>query len=83
MAKRVKQISVDILVDEHADGCVLAEIVSRDLEEAGNVVLGSSFIADLTETYEKDYLELLEGKSYEKLRGFCEQVCWRIRNNWI
>ena len=23
----------------------------------------------------KDYLELLEGKSYEKLRGFGEQVC--------
>lgn len=75
MAKRVKQISVDILVDEHADGCVLAEIVARDLEEAGNVVLGSCFIDDLTETYEKDYLELLEGKSYEKLRGFGEQVC--------
>ena len=60
MAKRVKQISVDILVDKHADGCVLAETVARDLEEAGNVVLGSCFIADLTETYEKDYLELLE-----------------------
>lgn len=75
MAKRVKQISVDILVDEHADGCVLAETVARDLEEFGNVVLGSSFIDDLTETYEKDYLELFEGKSYEKLRGFGEQVC--------
>lgn len=75
MAKRVKQISVDILVDEHADGCVLAEIIARDLEEAGNVFLGSCFIDDLTETYEKDYLELLEGKSYEKLRGFGEQVC--------
>lgn len=75
MAKRVKQISVDILVDEHADGCVLAETVARDLEESGNVVLGASFIDDLTETYEKDYLELLESKKYEKLRDFGEQVC--------
>lgn len=75
MAKRVKQISVDILVDEHADGCVLAEIVARDLEEAGNVVLGSCFIDDLTETYEKDYFELLEGKNYGKLRDFGDQVC--------
>ena len=50
-------------------------ILARDLEEAGNVVLGASFIDDLTETYEKDYIELLESKKYEKLRDFGEQVC--------
>ena len=57
--KKVKQISVDILVDEHTDGCVLAEQIARDLESEGNIVLGSSFQDDLTELYKRDYPELL------------------------
>lgn len=60
--KRVKQISVDILVDEDKDGCVLAEQIAKDLETAGNIVLGASFQDDLTELYKRDYPELLEGK---------------------
>ena len=53
--KKVKQISVDILVDEDKDGCVLAEQIARDLENEGNIVLGSSFQDDLTELYKRDY----------------------------
>ena len=60
--KRVKQISVDILVDEDKDGCVLAEQIAKDLETARNIVLGASFQDDLTELYKRDYPELLEGK---------------------
>lgn len=60
--KRVKQISVDILVDEDKGGCVLAEQIAKDLETAGNIVLGASFQDDLTELYKRDYPELLEGK---------------------
>ena len=58
--KRVKQISVDILVDEEKDGCVLAEQIARDLEAKGNIVLGASFQDDLTELYRNDYPELLK-----------------------
>lgn len=53
--KRVKQISIDILVDDDKDGCVLAEQIAKDLEAEGNVVLGSSFQDDLTELYKRDY----------------------------
>ncbi len=58
--KRVKQIYIDILVDEDKDGCVLAEEIARDLENEGNVILGSSFQEDLTEVYKRDYPDLLE-----------------------
>ena len=57
--KRVKQISVDILVDEEKDGFVLAEHIAKDLEVEGNIVLGASFQDDLTELYKIDYPELL------------------------
>ena len=57
--KKVKQISVDILVDENTDGCVLAEQIAKDLESEGNIVLGSIFMDDLTELYKRDYPELL------------------------
>ena len=60
--KKVKQISVDILVDEDKDGCVLAEQIAKNLEAEGNIVLGASFQDDLTELYKRDYPELLEGK---------------------
>lgn len=63
--KRVKQISIDILVDDDKDGCVLAEQIAIDLENEGNIVLGSSFQDDLTELYKRDYPndypELFEG----------------------
>ena len=57
--KRVKQISVDIMVDGNIDGCELAERIAKDLEAEGNIVLGSSFQDDLTELYKRDYPELL------------------------
>ena len=57
--KRVKQISVDIMVDENIDGCELAEQIEKDLEAEGNIILGSSFQDDLTELYKRDYPELL------------------------
>lgn len=57
--KRVKQISIDILVDENTDGCELAEQIAKDLEAEGNIVLGSVFQDDLTELYKRDYPELL------------------------
>ena len=53
--KRVKQICIDILVDEEKDGCELAEQIAKDLEAEGNIVLGSSFQDDLTELYKRDY----------------------------
>lgn len=63
--KKVKQISVDIMVDGNIDGCELAEQIARDLENEGNIVLGSSFQDDLTELYKRDYpndyIELFEG----------------------
>ena len=69
--KKVKQISIDILVDENTDGCVLAEQIARDLENEGNIVLGSSFQADVTEYY-KNEKELLE-ESKEEFEG--EEIC--------
>ena len=60
--KRVKQISVDIMVDGKVDGCELAEQIAKDLEAEGNIVLGASFQDDLTELYIRDYPKLLEGK---------------------
>lgn len=58
--KKVKQISIDILVDEFSDGCALAEIVARDLESQGNTVLGSAFQADITQEYKLDHFQLLK-----------------------
>ena len=59
--KRVKQISVDIMVDGNVDGCELAEKIAKDLENEGHIVLGSAFQEDMTELYKRDYPELLKG----------------------
>ena len=75
--KRVKQISIDILVDDDKDGCVLAEQIAKDLENEGHVVLGSAFQEDLTEEYKKGYPELLEDKSEnwgEEICPYCDHV---------
>ena len=58
--KRVKQISVDIMVDGNIDGCELATQIARDLVNKGNIILGASFQGDLTEEYKRAYPELLE-----------------------
>lgn len=54
--KRIKQISLDIAVDETVDGVELAEEIANCLEENGYYIAGSAFTEDLTKEY-KDYLE--------------------------
>jgi hypothetical protein len=58
MAKRVKQISLDILIDESIDGEDLAQAIRTELEEygLGLMVLGAGFQYDLTD----DYTDILE-----------------------
>ena len=56
--KRVKQISVDIMVDGNIDGCELAEQIAKDLANEGHIVLGSAFQEDMTEEYKLYYPEL-------------------------
>ena len=58
--KRVKQISLDILVDDDVDGMNLADEVADILEERQFVVLGSGFQDDLTEIYEEQYSGLIK-----------------------
>lgn len=58
--KRVKQISLDILVNENTDGCELADKIADALEANGYVVLGSAFGDDLTDEYKEHYSNLLE-----------------------
>lgn len=53
--KRIKQISLDILVDENTDGCKLAEEVADFLEENGHEVLGTDFGGDMTDVYKNEY----------------------------
>ena len=58
--KRVKQISLDILVGHEADGEDLALDIQVELERRGFTILGAAFQDDLTEIYEEQYLELLK-----------------------
>ena len=53
--KRVKQISIDILVDDTVDGVDLADEVASVLEERQFTVVACGFNEDLTEDY-MDYL---------------------------
>ena len=59
--KRVKQISLDILVGSETDGEELAEIVSNELERRGFRVVGAGFQDDMTDVYKEHYPKLLEG----------------------
>lgn len=56
--KKVKQISVDIMVDGNIDGCELAEQIAKYLENEGHMILGSAFQEDMTEEYKLYYPEL-------------------------
>ena len=58
--KRVKQISLDILVGPEADGEKLAQEVADELERHGFTVLGAGFQYDLTDDYKECSPELLE-----------------------
>ena len=49
--KRVKQISIDILVDDTYDGVYLADDVAMALEDDGFAIVAYGFNEDLTEDY--------------------------------
>jgi hypothetical protein len=53
--KRVKQISLDVLVDENTDGDQLAEEIKNFLEVNGYNILGAALAEDLTDRYAKEY----------------------------
>lgn len=58
-SKHVKQISLDVLVNEDVNGEDLAEIISNTVEEHGYIVIGAGFQEDMTAVYKRDYPELL------------------------
>lgn len=60
--KRVKQISLDILVGPNTDGEELAETVANELERRGFRVVGAGFQDDMTDVYEENYPQLLKGE---------------------
>ena len=60
--KRVKQISLDVLVDAAIDGNDLSEEIAEALESLGFIVLGSDFQDDLTDAYKEYFPEILEDK---------------------
>lgn len=53
--KRVKQINLDIVVDESADGYNFAEEVADFLSQNGFDVLGADFQEDMTDVYKNEY----------------------------
>lgn len=57
--KRVKQISLDIIVGD-VDGEILAQEVADELEMRGFTVLGAGFQCDLTDEYKEHYPKMLE-----------------------
>lgn len=58
--KRVKQISLDILVGPETDGEELAETVANELERRGFRIVGAGFQDDMTDVYEESYPQLLK-----------------------
>lgn len=61
--KRIKQISVDIAVDDTVNGDKLADEIAYILMKT-YAVMGTSFVEDLTELYGKVYPNLI----YEKTK---------------
>ena len=57
--KRVKQISLDVLVGPEVDGESLALDIQVELERRGFRILGAAFQEDMTEIYEESYPDLL------------------------
>ena len=58
--KRVRQISLDVLVGPDVDGEELAEQVANELERRGYRVIGAGFQDDLTDVYAEHFPKLLE-----------------------
>ena len=57
--KKVKQISLDILVGPECDSEELAQTVQEELERRGFTILGAGFQFDMTDIYKSLYPELL------------------------
>lgn len=53
--KKVKQISLDVLIDKDIDGYELAEEIAKFLELNDYVILGADCQEDLTEIYKEQY----------------------------
>ena len=58
--KRVKQVSLDIVVGPDADGEELAQEIRAELERRGFTVLGAGFQCDLTDEYKEHFPKMLE-----------------------
>lgn len=58
--KRVKQISLDILVGPEADGEEVTQEVSNELKRRGFTVLGAMFQYDLTDEYKEHFPKMLK-----------------------
>lgn len=58
--KRVKQISLDVLVGPETDGEELSVIVANELEMRGFRIIGAGFQDDMTDVYKENYPKLLE-----------------------
>lgn len=57
---KVKQITLDVVTDDNVDGYELSNMVEKILKQQGINVVGNDFTADLTETYDKFYPDLLK-----------------------
>ena len=74
--KRVKQISIDILVDDSIDGFNLAGEVDNALK-GQFIVLGCGFTEDLTEVYMEQYPELLKRSvSHYTVKQYWNGIHW-------
>lgn len=69
--KRVKQISIDILVNDTVNGENLADEVANILEERQFVVVGCGFQDDMTETYMEHYPKLIVDNDYFEAVEVC------------
>jgi hypothetical protein len=69
--KRVKQISLDILVDDTVDGETLAYAVADVLELKQYNVVGYGFQGDLTKVYEELYPSLVVEDGYFEAVEVC------------
>ena len=69
--KRVKQISIDILVDDTVDGVNLADEVDRFLEKSQFTVVGYGFNEDLTDVYEELFPSLIVEDGYFEAVEVC------------
>lgn len=58
--KRVKQISLDIVVGSETDGEELAETIANELERRGYRIVGAGFQDDMTDVYKEHYPQLLK-----------------------